>query len=235
MKHDACSVLNYIDLLSTRLQSLGCRLQSNGFPILEPDWFLQSEPQHIVTYQKRNARYITDRTCTLLCFYSPDVNIYSRFDNIEQELPIYREFMGVIAPDLTVTSDMDVEWQEAIILVNQLFIATLGIQGIKIVENLRIGGEESIECLNNFPPGVPCATSTLGCQRTTSLADTRFTEKLLAIRPSIVYLYGKEDTIMEHQLELTGTPYLRFPDAHHELKRYYARVNHDSSFANSLA
>lgn len=222
MKHDACSIPEYVDLFTKRLASLGCAFNDNGFPALESNWFMHGEPHDMVTFTMRNAPYIKDRGRTLLCFYSSDRRIYPRFDKIDQNLPIYREFMGVVAPDLTVTPDMDVEWQKEIILANQLFIALLGAQGVKIVQNLRIGSEKSLQCLSNTPQGIPCATGTLGCARTKSPADTRFTEKLLSVRPSIVYLYGKEDDVMRSQLELTGTPCKWFHDAHQRMKERHS-------------
>lgn len=47
-----------------------------------------------------------------------------------------KKFMGVIGSDLTVTSDTDLEWQEAIMLVNQLYMAVLAVNNVKVVQNI---------------------------------------------------------------------------------------------------
>ncbi|MCF0125134.1 MAG: hypothetical protein HUJ68_05155 [Clostridia bacterium] len=55
--------------------------------------------------------------------------------------------MGVIQSDITITCDMDIELQQAIMLLNSLYIAVLGVNGIKIIGNTRCG---DIVTQNNF-------------------------------------------------------------------------------------
>lgn len=70
--------------------------------------------------------------------------------------------MGVIGFDLTVTSDMDVEWQREVMLLNQLGTALLAHSGIKIVHNMRCGRRSTLQCFDSVPKGVFCASGTLG-------------------------------------------------------------------------
>lgn len=59
-----------------------------------------------------------------------------------------------------------------------------------------------------------CATSTLECAKISSERNLIFEEKLLAIRPSKLLLYGKHDPIMEQQAAIIGIPYKVFSDTH---------------------
>lgn len=44
--------------------------------------------------------------------------------------------------------------------------------------------------------------------------DLLFAEKLFAIRPGKLLLYGKHDPIMERQANVAGVPCRIYPDAH---------------------
>lgn len=225
MKHTGSSICSYIDGLTMYLRERGCEFNKIGFPLLEPTWFMTDSPTCMTTFRDRKASFVTDPSDTLLCFYSDDRRIYPRFDKLGKEIDIYQSFLGVVGPDLTVTPDMDPAWQREIILANHLFEAMLGINGVKIVHNLRIGSEETLDCLRSVPIGVPCATGTLGCRKGSQAEALLFCGKLLTLRPSIVYIYGKSDALMEKQFDITGVPFRRFPDAH-AMKRLAYHSDH---------
>lgn len=127
--------------------------------------------------------------------------------------------MGAVAADVTATADMDVEWQKETMLLNQLFMAILAFNGVKVVLNLRSGSEASLSCFDSIPSGVMCASGTLGCATTASPSDMTYIAKLMRVRPAKVLLYGKSDPIMERQLTLVGVPYRRYDDFHQLSKK----------------
>ena len=116
--------------------------------------------------------------------------------------------------DITVTSDMDIEWQRTIILLNQLFLAVLACNGIKIVMNTRIESPETISCYNNIPKNIVYAAGFLGCDKLTSNMDFSFISKILYILPSKLLIYGKHDMIAEQQLQNMGIDYRVYADFH---------------------
>lgn len=136
--------------------------------------------------------------------------------------------MGVTGSDATVTADMDVEWQQAIILLNQLFDAVLAVNGIKLVQNLRIGMPSTLSCLLSVPEGVMAASGTLGCDPTEE-ADISYSVKIHTLKPSGVMLYGRHDPIMEQQLQKSGIPYRRYEDAHVQHKRIARMISMSQS------
>ena len=109
------------------------KFTSDGFPIISPKCYLNTLPKFIVPFYHRNDKRITDPKKTVIAFFDKDSNIYPRFDKIFNDISEYKKFMGVASPDITLTEDMDSEWQNIIALANQLFIAILAINGIKII------------------------------------------------------------------------------------------------------
>lgn len=121
--------------------------------------------------------------------------------------------MGTIGADLTVTEDMDIEWQRTIILLNRLYDAFLATNGIKLIQNLRVGSPATLNVLTVVPEGVLAASGTLGCPLTKP-NDLSYTLKLNVAKPSGVIQYGRRDESMEQQLDKLCIPHRRYDDIH---------------------
>lgn len=214
MNRSIAAFESLIDRYADYLGEEGVRFSPQGFPILQPRMYLDEWPALMVPYRDRKARFVHDPSHTVLCLFTSDARIYPRLEKVLDDVPEYRRYMGAVGSDLTVTSDMDLEWQRAIMLLNQLHMAVLAVNGVKIVQNLRCGSPDTIACLGCVPPGVMCASSTLGCANTESELDLFFAEKLFATRPGKLLLYGKHDPVMEHQADVTGVPCRVYPDVH---------------------
>jgi len=176
--------------------------------------FLTEEPDLIVPFYNRNNKVVLNPKKTVLCFYSPDVDLYRRMENVINDIHIYKEYMGVIGLDITVTDDMDYEWQKFIMLLNQLFLAVLACNGIKIIMNARIGSPISIENFKAVPKNIIWATSFLGCVKLRSEADFSFISKVLKIMPTKLLIYGKHEIIAEKQLDNMGITFRIYADIH---------------------
>lgn len=219
MNRSIAAFESLIDHYAGYLSNKGIQFNPQGFPILQPQMYLDEWPKLMVPYRDRKARFVHDPAHTVLCLFTGDARIYPRLERVLDDIPEYRRYLGVVGSDLTVTSDMDLEWQQTIMLLNQLYMTTLAVNGVKVVQNLRCGSPDTIACLNCVPDGVMCATSTLGCADTESELDLSFAEKLFATRPGKLLLYGKHDPIMEHQSDVAGVPYKVYPDVHTLYKR----------------
>ena len=176
--------------------------------------FLDSEPDIIVPFYNRNSKVVKNPKNTVVCFFSSDSDLYRRLENVFDDIEEYKKYMGVIGLDITVTDDMDPEWQNMIMLVNQLFLAVIACNGIKIIMNARIGSPRSVENLKFFPKGIIWATSFLGCDKLKSEYDFSFISKVLCILPSKLLIYGKHDKIAEMQLTKMGFDYRVYTDMH---------------------
>lgn len=207
-------IMALIDSYMSHLEERGCKFDKNGFPILDRSCFLKEPPDQMIPFRNRGSKLIENPKRTVLCFYCGDDRIYPRLEKVFSEIPEYRRFMGAVAADVTVTTNMDIEWQRETMLLNQLFMAILATNGIKVALNLRNGSTASLSCFDSIPPGIMCASGTLGCALTASPHDMDYTAKLMRVRPAMVLLYGKSDPIMEDQLSLIGIPYRRYDDFH---------------------
>lgn len=170
------------------------KFNSRGFPLLKKEMFLDEYPELVVPYDFRKSSLVANPEKTLLCFYCGDKRIYPRLKNVLKEIFEYRKYLGVVTIDITVISDMDKEWQDIVMLLHQLFMAVLAINGVKVVANLRTGDARSAENLDNVPKGVVWAAGFLGCAEEDPL-DFRFVSSTLRVMPSKFVVYGPEDEI----------------------------------------
>ncbi|MDD6092241.1 MAG: hypothetical protein PUB71_07030 [Hallerella succinigenes] len=220
-------VKNLVDLLKVSeeyiryLERKEVKFNSKGFPLLRKEMFLDEYPELVLPYDFRKNTLVADPKKTLLCFYCGDKRIYPRLKKVLKDIPEYKRFLGVVTIDITVTSDMDEEWQNAIMLLHQLFMAVLAVNGVKVVANLRTGDARSAENLNNMPKGIMWAAGFLGCAEEDPL-DFRFISSTLRVMPSKLVVYGPEDEIALGKLNMMGFDY-RVYDDYHKLSKKYKR------------
>jgi hypothetical protein len=196
------------------LENKGVLFSSDGFPVLPREAYLDEWPSDVVTYENRGACYIKDKSKTLLCFYCSDVSIYRRFEKVFDDLPEYQKYLGVVSTDISVIRGMEKEWEDLLMLLNQLFMAILAVNGVKVVLNTRSGSEDSLKNFSHIPKGVMCASGTLGCENLTTYTDYSYLQKILFLQPSKLILYGKSDRVAEAQLATMGIDFKRYDDVH---------------------
>lgn len=201
------------------LEAKGTPFDENGFPVLNKSSFLNEWPDVFVDYSHRNGELVRDKSKTVLCFFRDDVANYRRFERVFDDLPTYREYMGVVETDITVTADMDPEWQACIMCANALFMAVLAVNGVRVIPSTRCGAASTSAFLGSVPHDVLWVSSSLGCAPLTNDADTRYLEKILRLRPSKLALYGKRDPAAEDQLSRMGVNWRAYSDVHSLYKK----------------
>ena len=211
-------MMSLIDEYTDYLEAQGVALTEEGFPLLPRFCFLGEWPDQVVTYKYRNSQLVADKKRTVLCLYAPDNQILPRLDKVFNELEGYGNYMGTVMSDATVTWDMDSDFQAEMMLLNQLYMAVLAVNGIKVVANTRCGEADTIRYLGAIPHGVMWASGFLGCKGERSPSDFSYIAKILALRPSKLLIYGKHDMIAESQLDRLGIDYRRYPDVHTSYK-----------------
>lgn len=216
------TIMDLFQIVETMKNYIDSRIgfDEDGWPIFEPEHFLTIWPKNMITYQNRNNSRISDKKNTVLCFYTSDNQIYRRFRKIEEDIPIYREFAGIVFPDITVTRDMDVELQNAIILANHMFAAVLAVEGIKLVFNTRCGVKDTQKSFRNIPRNVMCSSGFLGCVNSSDeLSASSYTNKILSLLPKKLLIYGKQDKYVDEQLDELGIDYKYYLDFHSVCKK----------------
>ena len=201
------------DNLYNYLINKGVKFNKEGFPIINKDMFITETPEMIVPYCHRKDKIIKNKKKTLICTFNSDEHIYPRIINVFKDIKEYKKYMGVVMLDLTVTKDMDYEWQLFTILINQLYAAVLAVNNIKIAFNTRIGSIESIISYNSIPKNVLCVSSFLGCKKDKE-SDFEYISKILHLLPSEIVIYGKQDINVNNKLNTLGFNYKYFKDFH---------------------
>ncbi|MCF0217170.1 MAG: DUF4417 domain-containing protein [Fibrobacteraceae bacterium] len=199
------------------LQGKGVPFNEMGFPIFKREMFLEEIPEQMVPYDFRKNRIVKNPKKTLLVFYGPDARIYPRIENVLDEIPEYGKYMGAAATDVTITSDMDQEWQDFIMLLNQLVMAVLAVNRIKIVANLRTGNWTTHKNISGVPKNVMWVAGFLGCSNDEQ-HDMRFISTVMIGQPAPLLIYGKEDSNAIDKLSMMGVKYLVYPDYHRARK-----------------
>ena len=208
-------LINFANEMQSYLVEHGIPFDANGLPILDSSYFLKEYPNMVIPVQHWKSKRIIDKKKTCLCFFCADIFIYRRMQKLLDEIHIYKEYMGVIEPDLTVTKDMDEEWQCLIILINQLFMAVLCVNGVKCIPNTRIASSSTLKLLTKLPHNIIYASSFLGCKPSNSNIELDdYYDKILTILPSKLLLYGKRDKSIYKGLNNLGFEYKQFKDFH---------------------
>lgn len=212
--HSILDVFVVIDELYHYLDDKEIEFDENGFPVFNKEMFLTEWPDLIIPFSQRKNKRVIDRKRTVICFFDKDHKLYPRLTKIIKEIDEYKTFMGVIGLDVTITDDMDVEWQEAIVLLNQLFLAVLAVNDVHIVANTRTGGLSAKRIFKNIPQNVMAASGFLGCDCLNIESDFSYLEKILTLLPEKLIIYGKHDLTAEQQLDDMGIDYRVYTDFH---------------------
>lgn len=203
-----------IDELYQYLDDKEIKFDDDGFPIFTTDMFLNEWPELVVPFSQRKNKRVTNKRKTVICFFDKDHKLYPRLYKILSEIDEYKNYMGIIGLDVTITDDMDEEWQKAMALMNQLFLAVLAVNGIKIIINTRTGGLSADAVFSNVPQGVMLASGFLGCSKLETEENFSYLEKIIMLLPEKLIIYGKHDFVAESQLDVIGINYRVYMDFH---------------------
>lgn len=202
-----------IDEYYEYLKERGQKFTKEGLPIIEAKCFAEHAPDVIVPFYKRTDKRLSKFKSVAICSFAPDKYIYPRIDRAFDDIEKYKKYDAVIAADVTVTADMDEEWQKAIMLLNLLFMAVLAINGIKIIANTRTGNLNSWEILKCIPESVMVASGFLGCSKGTEY-NYDYIAKILYLKPAMVLIYGKCDEAECEKLRRMGIKFKIYKDYH---------------------
>ena len=119
--HNLRDILLLMEEYQKYLNNNDVQFNQEGFPIFTKDMFLEQWPRQVVPYDRRNSLIIENPKETVLCHYDRDDRIYPRLEKVLNELDVYHCYMGMVFPDVTITEDMDPEWQGLTMLLNQMF------------------------------------------------------------------------------------------------------------------
>lgn len=199
------------DELYFYLTNVGIKFTENGYPIIPDEMILRNYPDEIIPFEHRNA--CINKHVTVLSHFSNDELLYRRLRNLEKDINICKEYMGVVGFDLSPRLGWNLEQQKFNLLINQLVNAYRAVNGIKILPNFRIGELSTISVLDSYPSNCLFAAGTLGCSRGyKSINSIILRTKLLYKRPNGLLVYGKLHLEYQNVLDELDIPYRVYQD-----------------------
>lgn len=199
------------DELCFILTNAGIKFTENGYPIIPDKMILKDYPDEIIPFEHRNA--CINKHTTVLSHFSNDELLYRRLRNLEKDINICKEYMGVVGFDLSPRLGWNLEQQKFNLLINQLLNAYRAVNGIKILPNFRIGELSTISALDSYPSDCLFAVGTLGCSKGyKSINSTILRAKLLYKRPNGLLVYGMLHPEYQNILDEFGIPYRVYQD-----------------------
>lgn len=205
------NLFSIADELSSHLIKAGVIFTEDGYPIIPDEMILKKYPDEIIPFEHRNT--CINKNTTVLSHFSNDELLYRRLRNLEKDISICKEYMGVVGFDLSPRLGWSLEQQKFNLLLNQLVNAFRAVNGVKIIPNFRIGELSTISALDSYPPNSLFVVGTLGCSKGyKSINSTMLRTKLLYKRPEGILVYGKLHLEYQHIIEEFGIPYRVYQD-----------------------
>ena len=136
------------------------RTKTDEFPIIE-NWMVAKEaPKNIV---QRDRRYdVKDAKNTAMSFYCNDINFQPILGNPKKYLKKLKCYSCVIGIDASPYDNMPIWIQKSQIGLNLGITYFYGSKGIKIIPNVRLGGNCTLSSLEAYPHNTLIAVGTNG-------------------------------------------------------------------------
>ncbi len=176
------------------LSKNGVSFDDSGFPTFHREWFLTEEPEEILPFHRRNRCF--DKSKTAICFNEPDRKLYPRIRAVFSDLPVYKQYLGVMAMDISVSRYMHLDIQRFNLLLNALFLAVLGVNGVKFAPPTRFGSVETIPLFRCYKEASLWSVGCIGTRKNRK-EDREYEEQcrqaflIIVGRPSVLLSYGQ--------------------------------------------
>lgn len=216
-QHTLFGVFAYLcaDLLAS-----GITFTKDGYPIFPEHIMLGCNPNDISEMiDWRNRNKAENPANTIIVMYLDDEFLYRRLFRLKQDLPEYQRFLAVAGFDLSPRIGMDPELQRFNITLSMMATIWLGLHGVRVVANWRIGDRSTLPALDAYPRNSMFTVGTLGCSHGTE-HDKNYGElvlrtKILITQPRFLLIYGP--LLERHQLVLTefNIPYAQWREYRH--------------------
>lgn len=193
------------------LRCEGVEFSNDGYPIITEDMILKTMPEQILPVDQKYAA--RNKSKTLLVTFSKDESVYKRLIRLEEDIHMYKEYMGIGGFDLSPRINWDISLQKFNICLNMMADAFLATRGIKIMPNFRTGCLETMSVLANYPKNAWYIVGSLGCAKGhIKLNELYLRTKILLTNPDHLIYYGKLLPSYSSILDEMGVSYTVFTD-----------------------
>lgn len=163
------------------------------YPVIPREFIPTEAPKRIIPFQKA-VTYHGDLSNTYICTYSPDETFERVRRNPQRYINFFGRTAGLIGFDFSIHTDMNLIKQKAQMNDNLSLTYYYGVQGNKVIPNIRCGADELLmEFLSAIPRRTLIAVGTHGFikYKYEKYEWYCFLEKVLKeLEPSGIVVYG---------------------------------------------
>jgi hypothetical protein len=187
------------------------RTESDGFPIIE-EWMVATEPpKEIIQWDRRKD--VIDPCNTGMSFYCSDHTFTPILGNPKAYIDKLAKYGCVIGLDASPYDNMPPWIQNSQIGLNLGITYYFGLQGIKVIPNVRLGNNSTLSSLEAYPKHTLIAIGTHGFTRR---LDNRYifaeqVQKIVeTLEPSGICVYGPVSNEIFGPAILMGIPIYQY-------------------------
>lgn len=148
-------------------------------------------PKAIIQWDKRfDAKEKKDLA---ICFYSNDYTFQSVLGNPMKYIDYLKEFSMVIGPDASPYDNMPLVVQKSQIFLNVAITYYWGLNGIKVIPNIRLGDGRTLSSLEAYPKNTLIAIGTNGFTKSVNnrcIFSNQVKTIVDALEPTGICVYG---------------------------------------------
>ena len=209
------------------------RTETDGFPIIE-EWMVATEPpKEIIQWDRRCD--VANPSNTGMSFYCQDPGFQPILNNPRNYVDKLKQYQCVVGLDASPYDNMPLVVQKSQIYLNLACTYYYGLQGIKIIPNVRLGDNRTLSSLEAYPRHTLIAIGTHGF---TKILDNRyiFIEQVKKIvdelEPSGICVYGPATDEIFGYAKLKGIPIYQYDsytmkENAKDKKRKLSEANHE--------
>lgn len=187
------------------------RTKIDEFPIIE-NWMVTKEPpEEIIQWDRRQD--VTNPSKTAMSFYCNDYTFTPILGNPKAYIEKLKKYKCVVGLDASPYDNMPIVVQKSQIYLNLAITYFFGINGIKIIPNIRVGDNRTLSSLESYPKHTLIAIGTNGFVKT---IENRiiFAEQVMKIvdelEPSGICIYGSTPEEIFGYVMLKGIPIYQY-------------------------
>lgn len=187
------------------------RTETDEFPIIE-EWMVATEPPKEIIQWDRRCDVVDPKT-TAMCFYCSDPGFTPILGNPKAYVEKLKQYQMVVGVDASPYDNMPIVVQKSQIYLNLAITYYFGMQGIKIIPNVRLGDNRTISSLEAYPKHTLIAIGTHGF---TKRLDNRsiFIEQIQKVidtlEPTGICVYGPASDELFGFARLKGIPVYQY-------------------------
>ncbi|HBM70427.1 MAG TPA: hypothetical protein DD377_03535 [Firmicutes bacterium] len=187
------------------------RTQTDEYPIIEK-WMVSTEPpKEIIQWDRRKD--VINSSKTAISFYCSDYTFTPILNNPKKYVEKLRDYKCVIGLDASPYDNMPLVVQKSQIYLNLAITYYYGLNGLKVIPNVRIGDNRTLCSLKAYPKHTLISIGTHGF---TKKLNNRylFADQVMKVvdelEPSGICVYGPTPDEIFNYVRLKGIPIYQY-------------------------